>query len=46
MKLGRKLYRSALACLAVVALTSMPAWAQQQKRPNIVMLMTDGYRME
>jgi hypothetical protein len=33
--------RTALLTLAAVAATCGPAAAQQQKRPNIVMLMTD-----
>ena len=41
MKIGRALWRSLLAGVAVTALTTVPASAQQQKRPNIVMLMTD-----
>jgi Sulfatase len=41
MKIGRALWRGLLAGVAVTALTTVPASAQQQKRPNIVMLMTD-----
>ena len=41
MKIGRALLNGMLAGVAVAALTNLPASAQQQKRPNIVMLMTD-----
>jgi arylsulfatase A-like enzyme len=41
MKFGRALLNGMLAGVAVAALTSWPAGAQQQKRPNIVVLMTD-----
>jgi arylsulfatase len=41
MKIGRALWRGLLASVAVMTVTNMPASAQQQKRPNIVMLMTD-----
>ena len=41
MKIGQALCRGLLAGVAIAALTNMPASAQQQKRPNIVMLMTD-----
>ena len=41
MKIGRALWRGLLASVAIAALTNMPASAQQQKRANIVMLMTD-----
>ena len=41
MKNGHALCRSLLVSVAVLAVTNMPAYAQQQKRPNIVMLMTD-----
>jgi arylsulfatase A-like enzyme len=41
MKNGHALCRSFLVSVAVLAVTNMPAYAQQQKRPNIVMLMTD-----
>ncbi|MFS8112003.1 arylsulfatase [Rhizobium jaguaris] len=41
MKFGHTLARGLSAGLAVTALSNMPAWAQEQKRPNIIMLMTD-----
>ena len=41
MKITRKLCFSLLAGAAVVAATNVPASAQQAKRPNIVVLMTD-----
>jgi arylsulfatase len=41
MKNGRVLWRGLLVSVAALAVTNMPASAQQQKRPNIVMLMTD-----
>jgi arylsulfatase A-like enzyme len=41
MSVTRKLYLSLLAGVAVVAATTIPASAQQQKRPNVIMLMTD-----
>jgi arylsulfatase A-like enzyme len=41
MSVTRKLCLSLLAGVAVVAATTVTASAQQQKRPNIVMLMTD-----
>jgi arylsulfatase A-like enzyme len=41
MSVRRKLCLSLLAGVAVVAATTIPASAQQQKRPNIVILMTD-----
>jgi arylsulfatase A-like enzyme len=41
MNTGRTLLNSLLAGVATVAVMSMAASAQQQKRPNIVMLMTD-----
>ena len=41
MKIARTLLNGMLAGVAVAALTNLPASAQQQKRPNIVMLMTD-----
>jgi hypothetical protein len=41
MKTGGALLRVLLAGVAAVAVMNGPASAQQQKRPNIVMLMTD-----
>jgi arylsulfatase len=41
MSVTRKVCLSLLAGVAVAAATTIPASAQQQKRPNIVMLMTD-----
>jgi arylsulfatase A-like enzyme len=41
MSTGRILLNSLLAGVAAVAVMTSPALAQQQKRPNIVMLMTD-----
>src|ERR1700761_8951190 len=41
MKIGRALLSCVLAGVSVAALTNLPASAQQQKRPNIVLLMTD-----
>ena len=41
MKIGRNLLRGLLAGVAAMALINMPASAQQQKRPNVVMLMSD-----
>src|SRR5215471_18038654 len=41
MKLMRKLWPAPLAFVAVGMVASTPVAAQQQKRPNIVMLMTD-----
>src|SRR3974390_3059425 len=41
MKIGRALWRGLLAGVAVMAVTNLPVSAQQQKRPNVVMLMTD-----
>src|ERR1700721_1204895 len=41
MKIARTLLNGMLAGVAGAALTNLPASAQQQKRPNIVMLMTD-----
>jgi hypothetical protein len=41
MSVTRKLCLSLLAGVAVAAATTVTASAQQQKRPNIVMLMTD-----
>jgi hypothetical protein len=41
MSVTRKLCLSLLAGVAVAAATTIPASAQQAKRPNIVMLMTD-----
>src|SRR5215475_15531554 len=41
MTAGSYVLRTLLAGVAVVALISAPALAQQQKRPNVVMLMTD-----
>ena len=37
----RKLFLSLLVGVAALAAASLPASAQQQKRPNVVMLMTD-----
>ena len=39
MSVTRKVCLSLLAGVAVAAATTIPASAQQQKRPNIVMLM-------
>ena len=41
MRIGRTFWNGLLAGVAVTALINIPASAQQQKRPNIVMLMTD-----
>jgi len=41
MSIARKLYRGLLALCAAAMTASAPAAAQQQKRPNVVMLMTD-----
>src|SRR5207244_7719986 len=41
MQNGRALWRGLLVGVAVLAVTNMPASAQQPKKPNIVMLMTD-----
>src|ERR1700751_5072271 len=41
MKIGSALWRGLLAVVAVTAVMNLPASAQQQKRPNVVMLMTD-----
>jgi len=41
MKIGSELFRGLLASIAVAIVMAMPAAAQQQKRPNVVMLMTD-----
>ena len=41
MKTGGALLHALLAGVAAVTMMSLPASAQQQKRPNIVMLMTD-----
>ena len=41
MKIGSALWRGLLAGVAVTAVMNLPASAQQQKRPNVVMLMTD-----
>src|ERR1700742_1798724 len=41
MKAGGALLRALLAGVAAVAVTNMPASAQEQKGPNVVMLMTD-----
>lgn len=41
MKVKRKLWLGLLAGVAAVAVASSQASAQQQKQPNIVMLMTD-----
>lgn len=41
MRATRKLWLGLLAGVAVVTLAGSQALAQQQKRPNIVMLMTD-----
>ena len=38
---GKKFWLGLLGSLAALVVTSAPASAQQQKRPNIVMLMTD-----
>ncbi|MVT67289.1 hypothetical protein GPL21_19495 [Bradyrhizobium pachyrhizi] len=40
MKIGLALWRGLFAGVAAVTM-AMPSTAQQQKRPNIVMLMTD-----
>src|SRR6201990_2065447 len=41
MKTGGATLRALLAGVAAPAVMNMPASAQQQKRPNIIMLMTD-----
>jgi arylsulfatase len=41
MKMASALWRGVLAGVAAVVVANMPASAQQQKRPNIVMLMSD-----
>jgi arylsulfatase len=41
MKIGSALWRGLLAGVAVTAVMSLPVSAQQQKRPNVIMLMTD-----
>src|SRR6201997_2468870 len=41
MKIERAFLRGLMVGASAIALTTMPASAQQQKRPNIVMLMTD-----
>ena len=41
MPAGKKFWLGLIGSLAALAMTSAPASAQQQKRPNIVMLMTD-----
>jgi arylsulfatase len=41
MKIASTLWRGMLAGVAAATMTTVPATAQQQKRPNIVMLMTD-----
>ena len=41
MKIGSALWCGLLAGVAVATVMTLPAAAQQQKRPNIVMLMTD-----
>jgi arylsulfatase A-like enzyme len=41
MKTKRALWHGLMASVATVVMTAMPASAQQQKRPNIVVLMTD-----
>src|ERR1700722_16711771 len=41
MKIRQTLRRSLLAGVAVVTVMNMPASAQEQKKPNVVMLMTD-----
>src|SRR6516162_3141961 len=41
MKIGGNLLRCLLAGVAALAVTTTPTFAQQQKRPNVVMLMTD-----
>jgi hypothetical protein len=41
MKIECALLHGLMASVAAVALTTAPASAQEQKRPNIVMLMTD-----
>jgi len=38
---GKTFSLGLIASLAALAMTSLPAAAQQQKRPNVVMLMTD-----
>ena len=41
MRIGHALWGGLLAVVAVTAVMSLPASAQQQKQPNVVMLMTD-----
>jgi arylsulfatase len=41
MTVGSNLLRNLLVGVAAVGLVNVPASAQQQKRPNVVMLMTD-----
>jgi arylsulfatase len=41
MKIGRAVLWDLLAGVVAVAMANGPASAQQQKRPNVVMLMTD-----
>jgi hypothetical protein len=41
MKIGRKLWLGLLAGVAALSAVSSDAFAQQAKRPNIVMLMSD-----
>jgi arylsulfatase len=41
MKIGSALWRGLLAGVAVTAVMNLPVSAQQQKRPNVIMLMTD-----
>jgi arylsulfatase len=41
MKATQKLFLGLLAGVAAASALGCPASAQQQKRPNIVMLMTD-----
>jgi arylsulfatase len=41
MPASKTLWLGLMASLAALAMTSLPAAAQQQKRPNVVMLMTD-----
>ena len=41
MKIGGNLLRCLLTGVAALAVTTTPTFAQQQKRPNVIMLMTD-----
>jgi arylsulfatase A-like enzyme len=41
MKTGKAILHGLLAAVAATAVMNVPASAQQQKRPNVVMLMTD-----